>query len=199
MGATLQVSQSVKKTLYNGGGKIELSDDGPSGGATDFRLNPGNWNENLLSRIIIAGGGGGSYCNAKINPSGGNAGGLKGKTDSTGTASYGTQTGCGGTSKNCGTLGEGFGGYFGSGGGGKYGGGGGNGNSGGGGGSGSIDWVYSLNNYEAITRESNHVGPGTARITFIHYHVCKSMYYCRCMFSYSISLYLFILCDSLNE
>lgn len=53
---------------------------GSGGGATDFRLISGQWNntDSLKSRILIAGGGGGSGCASSHNP--GHGGGLTGVT-----------------------------------------------------------------------------------------------------------------------
>lgn len=80
---------------YNGGGlgTWDQTDDesaGSGGGATDYRLISGNWNNilSLRSRIMVAGGGGGSTWNID----GGNAGGLIGFSNNP-TASAGTQIG----------------------------------------------------------------------------------------------------------
>ncbi|EAX97661.1 glycine-rich cell wall structural protein, putative [Trichomonas vaginalis G3] len=117
LGGTIQLSEDDQKTIYNGGGYRENIRDAPGGGASDFRTSPGNWNVSFESRIIIAGGGGGSGCYLEHNPAGGNGGGINGTTDSTKTACYGTQTGNDGISGRRGSLGKGYGGYFGSGGG----------------------------------------------------------------------------------
>ena len=65
---------------YNGGGSGNLVNDGPGGGATDFRLKKGRWDEKLESRIIIAGGGGGGYLSDDLEYifKGGDGGGMNG-------------------------------------------------------------------------------------------------------------------------
>ena len=79
---------SIQKEIsYNGGAAspIGLSDahrGGGGGGATDFRLLPGDWDDSagLRSRILVAGGGGGanSHCSRLNTP--GHGGGLIGAT-----------------------------------------------------------------------------------------------------------------------
>ncbi len=138
---------------YNGGGigGYEpgcaggcIKQGGGGGGATDFRLANGTWNDanSLRSRIMVAGGGGGpaNWTNAKA---GGAAGGLTGisgtESRTSGTAAYTNATG--GTQIAGGTGGigvrSGGNGTFGIGGNSDnaYGGGGGGGYFGGGGGS----------------------------------------------------------------
>lgn len=173
LGGTQNSTLSIS-SCYNGGAKGLSKRDGCGGGASDFRTSPGLWNEHFESRIIIAGGGGGSWSDTGQEEVyiGGKGGGLEGKVDSTGRSAIGTQTGCKSIQYGqCGELGIGKGGWFGGGGGGKYGGG----NyhdpsemgSGGGGGSGSIDGVTSYEKWKAVTQTSDHNGPGTASITVI--------------------------------
>ena len=52
---------------YNGGGKSNYNNRGSGGGATDIRLKSGNFNNynSLNTRLIVAGGGGGSYENVR--------------------------------------------------------------------------------------------------------------------------------------
>ncbi|MBY2477399.1 hypothetical protein KWV16_10950 [Clostridioides difficile] len=71
---------------FNGGG---LSRGQGSGGATDIRLVGGEWNnkEGLLSRIIVAGGAGGSYSNTPGGLGGGFEGG-NGRGSSEGYLNY---------------------------------------------------------------------------------------------------------------
>ena len=85
---------------YNGGGSTEGQSCcgrtyGSGGGSTDIRLVNGDWNDStsLASRIMVAGGGGGSF-----NGSGGGyAGGLKGFN---GTTNNGWGPGTGATQTN---------------------------------------------------------------------------------------------------
>ena len=82
---------------FNGGGTgykaINTSKDpvASGGGATDIRLIPGAWNDeiSLLSRIIVAGGGGGAGMDGE---QGGDGGGLTGYSYSTSYGAGGTQT-----------------------------------------------------------------------------------------------------------
>jgi hypothetical protein len=129
-----------------GGGSIDVGDQygsgagGAGGGATDFRLLSGDWNDedSLRSRIMVAGGGGGGEDgqNNGIVRLGGNAGGLTGNAGENGgggatQVTGGTANGSGATAGQFGSGGKG--GYrynssrfFGAGGGGGfYGGGGG--------------------------------------------------------------------------
>ncbi|WFR59583.1 glycine rich domain-containing protein [Anaerocolumna sp. AGMB13025] len=73
---------------YNGGGAgmapgytADGHQGGQGGGATDFRLTNGIWNslDGLRSRILVAGGGGGTGCASVLNPRG-DGGGLIGKS-----------------------------------------------------------------------------------------------------------------------
>lgn len=57
--------------------------DGCGGGASDFRTSNGSWDQNFDSRILITGGGGGSYGNSAVYI-GGRGGGINGERDSTG-------------------------------------------------------------------------------------------------------------------
>ena len=171
LGGSSSTTQNFLAT-YNGGGAGVNDGDGCGGGASDFRTKKGAWNENFESRILISGGGGGSYGNDEIFY-GGKGGGLNGGTDSTKRSAIGTQTGCEGPANSqCGRLGIGQGGWYAASGGGKFGGG----NykivtpqtgSGGGGGSGSIDGVVNYSVWTAITEFSDHHGLGTASITII--------------------------------
>ena len=142
---------------WNGGGAGAVSTSvsftsGAGGGASDVRLAGGKWDDvaSLNSRIMVAGGGGGTGCLSGGSVTGGNAGGLTGFADLSG--SYTTASGNGGTQiaggtttisgvtlTNPGTLGKGGNGMAtaysaAGGGGGFYGGGGGQANYGSGGG-----------------------------------------------------------------
>lgn len=88
LGGTSNTTSSFEAT-YNGGAGGLYSNDGCGGGASDFRTSNGPWNQIFDSRILIAGGGGGSYGNDYFYR-GGRGGGLKGRTDSTGLAAIGT-------------------------------------------------------------------------------------------------------------
>ena len=168
------LSESTSEDSYNGGSKGQtLNQDGPGGGATDFRLKSGNWNENFDSRIIVAGGGGGAFQNGDYSYyHGGRGGGVTGETgtnDGSNRAPVGTQTD--GRKDGSGTFQEGHFGYsagkqFGSGGSGYYGGGTAR-FSGGAGGSGYAGGVISYHNFLNITEFSNNNGPGKAMITVI--------------------------------
>ena len=175
-------SQNTTQASYNGGGSGNNEFDGAGGGATDFRLGKGEWNQNFDSRLLVAGGGGGAYAHkvARLELNGGNGGGLQGGksecSSSNNKSPIGTQTGSiGGVGEfNNGSFGYGASGYYACGGGGYYGGG----NAlecGGGGGSGFIGNVTSLGRYVAITEESKHTGPGSASITFISHVMCKTV------------------------
>ncbi|UUV13133.1 glycine rich domain-containing protein [Clostridioides difficile] len=67
-------SNNYETFTFNGGG---LSVNSGGGGATDIRLNAGDWNneQGLLSRIIVAGGGGGGYSKTPTGKGGGFKGG----------------------------------------------------------------------------------------------------------------------------
>jgi len=101
---------------YNGGGNLLSGQNphgAPGGGATDFRLVDGTWNDTngLQKRILIAGGGGGAntrddgYGSGKGGAGGGLIGesGVTGNQDSTGL-SYGYYYGSGGTQTTGGTT-----------------------------------------------------------------------------------------------
>ena len=100
---------------FNGGGSGGTH-GACGGGATDIRLN-----EDLNSRIIVAGGGGGANGGTRqvIGGDGGGDNGVQGRITSdtskeSGQSCYGTQNGCIGASENysvAGTLGEGGGSY----------------------------------------------------------------------------------------
>lgn len=74
--------------IYNGGGNVTLMYGGTGGGATDVRLDNGNWDEfdSLKSRIMVAAGGGGAN-NRGIGFGAGNGGaggaliGIDGESD----------------------------------------------------------------------------------------------------------------------
>ena len=174
---------TVHTKSYNGGGSGNNQNDGNGGGATDFRTKFGKWNESLESRIIVAGGGGGSYAHPdmKIGYNGGNGGGetgQQGEHGNDGDAPYGTQSGCIGGSGNyiVGGIGYGPSGMYAGGGGGYWGGG----NaawSAGSGGSGYIGKVFSLGKYEAKTDFSDHKGSGNASITLLAFEsICNTIH-----------------------
>ena len=73
---------------WNGGGNGGQSNSGSGGGATDFRLISGAWNNlnSLYSRFVIAGGGGGS------DDGGNSAGSLNGSNDGSGGSGGGLQS-----------------------------------------------------------------------------------------------------------
>ena len=72
-------------SVFNGGGNYGSGNAGSGGGATDFRLVTGAWNDDLSldSRLMVAAGGGGA-ARSGVNHPGQHAGGLKGA----GTADY---------------------------------------------------------------------------------------------------------------
>ncbi|EAX91943.1 PE-PGRS protein, putative [Trichomonas vaginalis G3] len=197
LGGTANTSNYFNPT-YNGGAGGRNFADGCGGGASDFRTSGDPWNESFDSRILIAGGGGGSFGNGLIHH-GGKGGGLKGGMDSTGRAAIGTQDGCEATQfERCGTKGIGYGDWYGSGGGGKFGGG----NykiaspstgSGGGGGSGGIDGVVNYSIWTAVTEFSEHRGFGTGSIALIERSlICSNnIYYSLHSFS-AETLYVLI-------
>jgi len=75
------------QTTFNGGGgsgnsaSATYMGGNSGGGATDVRLIPGLWDniDSLKSRIMVAGGGGGTSLWTEISTRGGNAGGLNGE------------------------------------------------------------------------------------------------------------------------
>lgn len=186
VGETLNAGggQTGSRITFSGGGKGGGNNALPGGGATDFRLVIGNWNDavGLKSRIMVAGGGGGIGAG-----NGAAAGGYAGRVGATGLTGIqpggggGTQT-FGGALAGDGTVGffgqggnGGNGGYYqvdyfypwpgGGGGGGYYGGGGGAGDGccgyGGGGGGGSSfisghPGVNAINAAGVPTGQSNH-------------------------------------------
>lgn len=88
---------------YNGGGNSTKTASNKSGytggGATDIRLSSGNWDDanSLKSRIMVAGGGGGSFnSNPGYSGGSGNAGGLEGY-DGAYETSYALYVGLGGS------------------------------------------------------------------------------------------------------
>ena len=158
-GGTSTKTSDTSTRGYNGGGfggyeaaceGICIKQAGGGGGATDFRLVSGNWNNttSLASRIMVAAGGGGA-ANWTEATAGGSAGGLNGSNGNhhanTGASSYTDSIGASQTSGGSAGVGSsdilsvsgsfGVGGdsaavYGGGGGGGYYGGGGGGVNSG---------------------------------------------------------------------
>jgi hypothetical protein len=79
------VSNSMTSVRYNGGGAAVGTsghNGGAGGGATDFRLINGAWNnaDSLRSRILVAGGGGGAQPNCGNTATAGHGGGLIGGT-----------------------------------------------------------------------------------------------------------------------
>ena len=72
-------------SVFNGGGNYGSGNAGSGGGATDFRLVSGAWNDDLSldSRLMVAAGGGGA-ARSGVNHPGQHAGGLKGA----GTSDY---------------------------------------------------------------------------------------------------------------
>ena len=173
----------ISKGGFNGGGDGMTGSGsfhaGGGGGATDIRLN----SQDLDSRIIVAGGGGGT---ARLNKGkdspGGNGGGINGQPSSKpGDCSFGT----GGTQSNPGICCNGGSGTpgnknqggngnsetlessSGGGGGGYYGGGGGY-WSGGGGGSGYLSsHILSMNGIQKETKEFNNIGNGYITISLL--------------------------------
>lgn len=133
---------------FNGGGKGATKNQA-GGGATDFRLTSGSWNNtaSLRSRIIVAGGGGSVGAKSRAGGAGGGRDGIS-RTESYGTGgSGGSQVSAGSSYGEFGIGGSGTAkdsGYGGAGGGGWYGGGGavpdssGDDDRGGGGGSGFV-------------------------------------------------------------
>jgi hypothetical protein len=157
----LHVGAHVEKVVeaggYNGGGLgAARTNDGPGGGATDFRTASGPWNESLESRIIVAGGGGGSY----IASAGGPGGGVAGEDDVI-------------VSDN---LGVGGSRLFGCGGGGYYGGlsrafa-----SNAGSGGSGYVDGVVEVGEFKRKTVVSGNRGHGWARVTILFPSICNTL------------------------
>ena len=154
---------------YNGGGKgSAFAFDGNGGGATDFRTQSGKWDENLKSRILVAGGGGGAYASS----AGGDGGGINGTSgiskENGNKSPYGTQKDCSGGEGKTETVSsnQGYSAYYGAGGGGLFGGGSAE-YAGGGGGSGYCGLEAEYKTYRGGTTTSNHTGKGAARITVL--------------------------------
>ena len=79
------VSNAYTSVRYNGGGAAVGTsghNGGAGGGATDFRIKSGAWNdsESLKSRILVAGGGGGAQPSCGNKATAGHGGGLIGGT-----------------------------------------------------------------------------------------------------------------------
>ena len=162
---------------WNGGGygTGDIGGAAGGGGATNIRLINGNWNDqnSLESRILVAGGGGGSYRGTSISSDGGNGGGESGAITEKINDSSGQYDGLsffqnfvegslgkGGTSTSK---------YFCGGGGGYMGGISGNRHSGGG--SGYLGDIF----IDGNTTISDHTGNGKAIITYIRslFNTCK--------------------------
>ena len=176
-----QVSDGYMDGNYNGQFEHGSNEnDGAGGGATDFRTTKGPWNKNFKSRILVAGGGGAGRVTMNVNENtymsypGGNGGGITGEPgfgvycNST----YGMQNGsskflCENTiDHKPGKFGYSPWGGWSSGGGGWYGGGSVAFGSGGGG-SGYVGNLIGIGKYNAITKASDHVGFGQAKISII--------------------------------
>lgn len=181
---------------WNGGGNGGNGASGSGGGATDFRLKNGNWNDadSLKSRILVAGAGGGadnagSSAGGGDDGSGGSGGGLSGQgawIDGKYYSSYGgTQTSGGGfgygqnVTNNTDTGGAGSGYY-----GGKVT----NHNNGGAGGGSSyikeypgcdttyIDYQKEVLLFNGIMKQAVRNGNGYAVITMISYRENSNLY-----------------------
>lgn len=99
-----ETSANTPPATFNGGGDGGYGMGskgwhlgGSGGGATDFRLTDGAWNNitGLRSRILVAGGGGGSGCASSHNP--GHGGGLVGVTTRNPSGSYAGASSSGGS------------------------------------------------------------------------------------------------------
>lgn len=191
-------SPNYLKGTFNGGGAgmdtgllADGHQGGQGGGATDFRKVGGAWDDltGLLTRILVAGGGGGAGCASNLDP-GGDGGGLEGVTTWNKSSHYpgyqasgGTQTSGGkgmrynedltGVYTRSGGFGYGApGAQCGAGGGGGWYGGGSGYTAGGGGGSSYIDGVS-----EGMTLTGIHSGHGKAKITLLgHTHNSECTY-----------------------
>ena len=149
------------QTTFNGGGKGQFK----SGSASDVRLVSGDWSnfDSLKSRVIVAGGGGGTDFGER-----GGHGGLNGCPSAKNHGKGGTQT-SGGSGLDKG--GFGYGGQYscwtGGGGGGYYGGGSSDNkyNYGGGGGSSFISGYYKCNAIKESSTSANIVHTGSS----LHY------------------------------
>ena len=180
VGASTNSTVSIEAS-FGGGGKGSTNNDGPGGGATDFRFAKGDITNTLYSRIIVAGGGGGAYYNGDKWAIGGAGGGTNGGQGQKvyATPCYATQNGVtdgqsvNGYTYKQGTFGYGSGDYYGGGGGGYFGGC--NTASGGSGGSGFIGGVSGTNIYKRTTVSGQNPGLGWAKITIINYAFsCKA-------------------------
>ncbi len=176
------LAQNVSPAGWNGGGSAAYSGNptGAGGGATDFRLISGTWDNitGLRSRIMVAGGGGGAddtgtasgTYNGANDESGGHAGGLVGfSAETMGIPSYsgfGIQTSGGVAKTNGFSGGFGFGGEhtgagadYGGGGGGYYGGASGGGTHQGGGGGSSF--ISGFSGARAVNADGTHRADST--------------------------------------
>lgn len=166
---------------FNGGGWSTHSWVMNGSGATDIRTSSdGNWQNNLQTRLIVAGAGGSAEWSYAIGGAGGGTTGGTGNANSGTTPTGGSQT-SGGAGLYAG--GFGYGGYVnsavdigGPGGGGWYGGGSGSSTGGGGGGS---SYVGGVTNGSTLAgnqtmpapgggTELGHSGSGYARISFVN-------------------------------
>ena len=166
IGATENAYANQQYDIFNGGGRGYGTNDGPGGGATDFRTIDGLYeDQSLFSRIIVAGG------------SGGGNEGEPGESNEGCIPCSGSQYSCINGKKVSqyyyeGTFGKGSGGHCGGGGGGYFGGG--NTNSGGAGGSGYIGGVFGNPFYKKLSLNGKNNGFGWAQITSISIkHTCK--------------------------
>lgn len=107
---TRKTSGDGASATFNGGGDGGLTNmngdgghmGGSGGGATDFRIVGGAWNslDGLKSRILVAGGGGGSGCASSHNP--GHGGGLTGATTLNPSGTYAGASASGGSQTEAG-------------------------------------------------------------------------------------------------
>ena len=187
--------EHVGERGYNGGG-FGHKYGGGGGGGTDLRLKSGNWYDNLETRFLVAGGGGGSRLTIQSPFPGGDAGGLEGSpgignSNSVSCGGSTIQMMCIGgtyhTSYENGTFGKGADPtteHDGGGGGGYIGGGTAQ-SAGGGGGSsyaGSVD-TYIIELGKSFTEASQHKGNGMAIITILDCS-CKCKGYQLTSFSF---------------
>ena len=180
---------------WNGGGTATPSTSATvlsgGGGATDIRSIDGEFNnsDSLDSRILVAGGGGGSYRGSNCYASGGNGGGINGEPspgiggcnqDNQHESCYGGQESCEGGNENAegstkGTKGKGADAtdrYRPGGGGGYYGGG--SSLKGSGGGSGYINGTQYFPVTNGYTKTGVHYGSGKAIIMQVTNYFCKT-------------------------
>ena len=96
----------INGETFNGGGRTQSN----GGGGSDVRLVEGNWSDfqSLMSRIIVAGGGGGSDADGRTNDLGGAGGGINGKASSKNSGKGASQI-KGGEGDGSGSFGKGGG------------------------------------------------------------------------------------------